>query len=429
MDSAVENIYYETKTQKGYTNDLGQFKYAVGETVTFSIGGIKLPTVTAGATITPLDLAQSSGNPTGSNTAEVFANLLVLLQSLDADRDPTNGIKLTESSKSLSNTGFDIYVTPSAFSSSDATGSLKKLIAAAGVKDKAGNFVTSPVSLESAQTHFTAANPSIKLIALATSSGKAVVGNTITLNGTGSYDANGQTLSSYSWSVTGKPAYSIATINNPTLSTASLSIDVAGDYVVKLSVTNSVGLNNTHSITVKGAANPKFGTSILTLYATTTGLNVACNPPNDATCDKRLAALIHTEKLGCVTCDATQAASICNFNGEHGSLSGPKSIWNTATNQYGDPSNQSSPWESTMVYADQGTSLRLMPILLTAFNDVIDERASAFTLNTNSWLEPYLPDTTNEPLLIDMLAAYTAAEPSASAKRDAVCSTLALAMQ
>ena len=82
-----------------------------------------------------------------------------------------------------------------------------------------------------------------------------------------------------------------------------------------------------------------------------------------------------------------------------------------------------------MVYADQGTSLRLMPILLTAFNDVIDERASAFTLNTNSWLEPYLPDNTNEPLLIDMLAAYTAAEPSASAKRDAVCSTLALAMQ
>ena len=429
VDSAVENIYYETKTQKGYTNDLGQFKYAIGETVTFSIGGIKLPTVTAGATITPLDLAQSSGNPTGSNTADVFANLLVLLQSLDADQDPTNGIKLTEESKSLPNTGFSIYVSPSEFSSSEATGSLKKLIATARVKDKTGALVTLPVSLESAQTHFKAANPSIKLIALATSSGNAVVGNTITLNGNGSYDANGQTLSSYSWSVTGKPAYSIATINNPALSTASLSIDVAGDYVVKLSVTNSLGLSNTHSITVKGAPNPKFGASILTLYATTTGLNVACNPPDDSICDKRLAALIHTEKLGCVTCDATQEDSICNFNGKYGSLSGPKSIWNTAANQYGDPSNQSSPWNSNMGNADQGTSLRLMPILLTAFNDVIDERASAFTLNTNSWLEPYLPDNTNEPLLIDMLAAYTVAEPSASAKRAAVCSTLAQAMQ
>ena len=82
-----------------------------------------------------------------------------------------------------------------------------------------------------------------------------------------------------------------------------------------------------------------------------------------------------------------------------------------------------------MFDADQGTSLRLMPILLTAFNDVIDERASAFTLNANSWLEPYLPDSVNEPLLIEMLDAYTAAEPSASAKRDAVCSTLAQAMQ
>jgi hypothetical protein len=80
--------------------------------------------------------------------------------------------------------------------------------------------------------------------------------------------------------------------------------------------------------------------------------------------------------------------------------------------------------------ADQGRILRITPLLLTAFTDVVGDRAIAFTLNSgNFWLAPFLPDTANEPLLLDMLAAYTTAEASGSAKRDAVCSALSQAFQ
>ena len=260
--------------------------------------------------------------------------------------------------------------------------------------------------------------------------GAALVGNTVILKASDSYDLQGKALTAFSWSLTTKPAYSNATINNRTSPTASVSIDVAGDYVVQLSVTNSSGIIANTSITVKGASNPKFGPSILTLYATTTGLNVACNTGEDPyVCDDRLKPLIHLENLGCLTCDATQADSICNFNGKYGSLNDPKSIWNTGANQYGDPSNQSSPWNSTMISADQGSILRLMPILQTAFNDSRD-LPIAFTLNAaNYWIGDYLPDAVKEPLLLDMLAAYRAAEPSPAAQRDAVCSALSQAMQ
>jgi len=431
VDSAIENIRYRTLTQSGYTNALGEFKYVAGETVTFSIGEIDLPAVTAAAKITPLDLANSSSNPSGSNAADVLANLLVLLQSLDADQNPTNGIKLTEESKSLSKAGFSIYLSPSAFSSSNTSGSLRALIAASKVKDPTGALATAPVSLELAQAHFAVANASIKAVALASSSGTPVVGNTLTLNGSASYDAQGKTLASFAWSVSAIPAYSRAVIKNPSSPMASLSIDVAGDYGVQLTVKNSLGLSSTTAFTVKGAPHPKFGASILTMYATRTGVDLSCNGGEDAiSCDNRLRVLIHTEKLGCVTCDATQADSICNVNGEYGSLSGTQSIWNTDTNRYGNPANQSSPWNSALIGADQGKILRITPLLYTQFPDVVDERVIAFTLNAdNYFLGDYLPDPVKEPLLQEMLAAYTGAGASASAKRDAVCSALSQAMQ
>jgi hypothetical protein len=210
-----------------------------------------------------------------------------------------------------------------------------------------------------------------------------------------------------------------------------MSIDVAGDYAVQLTVTSASGISGTTSINIKGVANPKFGASILTLYATKTGVSLFCFSGEDSvTCDKRLASIIHTEKLGCVTCDASQSDSICNVSGEFGSLTGTRSIWNTSSNQYGNAANLSSPWNTSLNDADQGRILRITPLLLTAFTDVVDDRAIAFTLNSgNFWLGPLLPDSANEPLLLDMLAAYTTSEASGSAKRDAVCSVLSQAFQ
>lgn len=418
LDSAVENVHYRTATQSGYTNALGQFKYAAGETVTFSIGGIDLPPVTAGSQITPVDLAKTTTNPSNALT-----NLLVLLQSLDTDSDPTNGIKLNDASKSIPASTLDLTLAPAQFS--QMGGVLRSILTTSNMANKV------PVTAQDALAHFSVSNPNAKAVAVVSTSGTAVVGNTITLRSTGSFDLNGQPLASYQWTVTSSPAYSNANINNPTSSTASLSLNVAGDYAVTLAVTNTIGLIGTTSMTIKAAPHPKFGSSILTMYATQTGVDLTCNSGEDATtCDRRLKQRIHTENLGCVTCDASQAASICNFTGEFGSLTGSRSIWNTGANQYGNPSNESSPWNTALNAADRGKILRITPLLLTAYTDVVDERAIAFTLNSNNdWLGPYLPEAVNEPLLIDMLSAYSAANASPESKRAAVCNTLSQAMQ
>ncbi|GAA0844173.1 hypothetical protein GCM10009113_15160 [Marinobacter szutsaonensis] len=88
-DSAVANIRYQTETQSDFTNALGEYEYVEGETVTFSIGGIELPPVTATGRITPADMTADTSSP------DQLTNILRLLQSLDEDGNPDNGITIT----------------------------------------------------------------------------------------------------------------------------------------------------------------------------------------------------------------------------------------------------------------------------------------------------------------------------------------------
>jgi hypothetical protein len=91
IDSAVEGLQYETATQSGTTNSLGEYDYLAGETVTFSIGGIVLGSTIAGPVVTPLSLvpdATSATNP-------VVTNIVRLLLSLDSDGDTDNGITIS----------------------------------------------------------------------------------------------------------------------------------------------------------------------------------------------------------------------------------------------------------------------------------------------------------------------------------------------
>ena len=78
IDSPVGGINYKTPTQSGITGPNGNFLYRPGEAVTFSIGNIQFPPVPANATVTPLDIA----NTTDINH-QMVSNALVLLQSLD----------------------------------------------------------------------------------------------------------------------------------------------------------------------------------------------------------------------------------------------------------------------------------------------------------------------------------------------------------
>lgn len=91
VDSAVAGLGYRTETREGKTNADGEFEYVDGEMITFFIGDIELPAVTGGELITPLDLFDTA-NPRDQRVV----NLARLLQSLDEDGDPDNGISIVD---------------------------------------------------------------------------------------------------------------------------------------------------------------------------------------------------------------------------------------------------------------------------------------------------------------------------------------------
>lgn len=90
IDSSVEGLSYQTETRNGITNANGEFSYLAGETVVFGLGDLEFPAVTAAQILTPLELA----GVTDINDAGVV-NMARLLQSLDKDCDPGNGITIS----------------------------------------------------------------------------------------------------------------------------------------------------------------------------------------------------------------------------------------------------------------------------------------------------------------------------------------------
>lgn len=65
------------------------------------------------------------------------------------------------------------------------------------------------------------------------------LGSLVTLDGTGSSDADGQTLS-FSWSITSKPAGSTAALSAFSSATPSFTADKAGNYVIQLIVNDGI---------------------------------------------------------------------------------------------------------------------------------------------------------------------------------------------
>ena len=109
IDSAVSNIGYRTDTLFGTTNLQGEFEYVEGENITFFIGELELPATMAKSVITPLDLAASDDL---HNTTVV--NIIRLLQSLDQDGTPDNGISIPSSSAAFAS-AVDFSLSETAF--------------------------------------------------------------------------------------------------------------------------------------------------------------------------------------------------------------------------------------------------------------------------------------------------------------------------
>jgi hypothetical protein len=92
IDSAVKGVTYSTATQSGTTDSSGKFLYKTGETVTFKVGDVTIGSASGASKLSPFELAGTT-DPTDAK----FRKLIVLLQSLDADQNASNGIDINAS--------------------------------------------------------------------------------------------------------------------------------------------------------------------------------------------------------------------------------------------------------------------------------------------------------------------------------------------
>ena len=89
VDAPVEGLSYSNGWMSGTTDASGRFSYTSGSNVTFSLGGIAFPPVAGAAMVTPVDLVSGTGAQDPAAVA-----IARLLQSADADGNPSNGIQL-----------------------------------------------------------------------------------------------------------------------------------------------------------------------------------------------------------------------------------------------------------------------------------------------------------------------------------------------
>ena len=127
-DSPVEGLTYMTESQSGITDASGAFKYKEGETIQFSIGNLLLGArVDAVEEMTPVDLIPGVVLPTTTSKVEnlfeqiyqtpappealafnKLHNMVTFLQALDSDKDASNGITIAAGIGTLLNAEIDV---------------------------------------------------------------------------------------------------------------------------------------------------------------------------------------------------------------------------------------------------------------------------------------------------------------------------------
>lgn len=93
VDAPVQGLAYTSGAISGFTDAMGTFKYETGQPVIFSLGSVTIGTVPAGqARVYPTDLVPGATD----ETDPTVSNIVRLLQTLDDDGDPSNGILITD---------------------------------------------------------------------------------------------------------------------------------------------------------------------------------------------------------------------------------------------------------------------------------------------------------------------------------------------
>ena len=123
--------------------------------------------------------------------------------------------------------------------------------------DVEGNYIVSLIvndgALDSAPDTVTVnAQPVVTNVAPIANAGpdqSAYVGNTVTLDGSGSSDADGNLLT-YTWAFTSRPSGISATLSDPNAMNPTFTVDKAGTYVVSLTVNDGTVNSTADTVTI-----------------------------------------------------------------------------------------------------------------------------------------------------------------------------------
>lgn len=121
VDSPVTGVRYKTPSRSGLTGPNGEFKYLEGELVTFSIGNTTLGVAQGQETVTPFTLVGIAPLDKEAKITAAFSqstvssferalNVAMLLQNLDVDGNPDNGIDLGDAHAQLANDSINLAV-------------------------------------------------------------------------------------------------------------------------------------------------------------------------------------------------------------------------------------------------------------------------------------------------------------------------------
>jgi len=135
IDSPVAGLSYTSGGLSGKTDSHGRFQYQPEESIAFAYGSINFGSAAAQPILTPQELS------TDQNT---IVNQLRLLQTLDVDGDPSNGILLPDADLVPADLQINFAQSPDQFS---ADASVLALLSAT-------SNVTQLVTVEAAQAHF-----------------------------------------------------------------------------------------------------------------------------------------------------------------------------------------------------------------------------------------------------------------------------------
>ncbi|MDN5882207.1 MAG: adhesin [Nitrosospira sp.] len=110
MPDTAGVAYLASSGAAGVTDEKGVYKYNHGDTVEFKLGNLIIGKVKGAPIITPIELA-------GDSSARL-QNLLILLQSLDVDGNPENGITIPAKAAASLSASINLDSDPAAFAAS-----------------------------------------------------------------------------------------------------------------------------------------------------------------------------------------------------------------------------------------------------------------------------------------------------------------------